>query len=76
MILSKYSCDNYATTEDNRTLEELNYEIMVRINGKLTVRNDLKGYDYEDISKYLYEQEQLYQTPKGYMNKNVKKHQV
>lgn len=40
--LDKLCCDSYATTEDQRTIAEIGYDCMVRINGRLTVRNDLK----------------------------------
>lgn len=53
--LEKWSCDPYSTTEDKRTLEKLGCDIMVRINWKLTVRNDLKrGPDAPSISEQMH----------------------
>ncbi len=35
LILNKWSCDTYATTEDTRTIEELGYDVIVIMwNGK------------------------------------------
>ena len=39
--LIKYSCDCYSTTDDTRTLAELGYDCMVKINWKWAIRNDL-----------------------------------
>lgn len=47
--LSKYSCDNYSTTEDVRTLEELGCDVMIRINGKWIVKNNLKHLSINEI---------------------------
>ena len=43
MKLTKWSCDSYSGTTDTRTLNELGYDVLVKINGKWIVRNDLKG---------------------------------
>ena len=45
----KYSCDCYSTTDDTRTLAELGYDCMVRINWKWTVRNDLRPETKDDV---------------------------
>ncbi len=47
--LSKYSCDNYSTTEDPRTLEELGCDVMIRINGRWIIKNDLKPLSINEI---------------------------
>ena len=47
--LSKYSCDNYSTTEDPRTLEELGCDVMIRINGRWIIKNDLKHLSINEI---------------------------
>ena len=46
--LDKYSCDCYSTTDDTRSLEEIGYDILVRINWKLVERNDLKPLNEEE----------------------------
>lgn len=69
MVLTKYSCDSYSTTDNTRTLEELGCDIMVRINGNFVIRNDLKHLQLCDISEELHKKEQLYITAKGYMDK-------
>ena len=47
--LSKYSCDSYSTTEDSRTLEELGCDIMVKVNGKWIVKNNLKHLSINEV---------------------------
>lgn len=42
LVLLKYDCDSYSTTADKRTLNELGYEIRVKMNGRWKTRNDLK----------------------------------
>lgn len=51
--LSKYSCDNYSTTEDTRTLEELGCDVMVWINGRWIIRNDLKHLSINEICDFV-----------------------
>lgn len=41
--MEKYSCDSYSTTDDKRTLNQIGYDVLVKINGRWVVRNDLKG---------------------------------
>lgn len=43
--LTKHSCDSYSTTDDNRTLDELGYDILIwdGNNKKWNMNNDLKG---------------------------------
>jgi hypothetical protein len=53
LVLDKYSCDSYSTTKDIRTLNELGYDVIVRINGRWVVRNDLKGIRPCDIPMKL-----------------------
>ena len=69
MKLEKLSCDNYSTTEDERTIEELGYDIVVRINGHFFVRNDLKQYEFHNLSSILAQNEGLYLTKEGYLDK-------
>lgn len=47
--LSKYSCDNYSTTEDPRTLEELGCDVMIRVNGRWIIKNNLKYLSINEI---------------------------
>ena len=47
--LIKYSCDCYSTTNDTRTLAELGYDCMIRINWKWTVCNDLRPKTENDV---------------------------
>lgn len=51
--LSKYSCDNYSTTEDSRTLEELGCDIMVKVNGKWIVKNNLKHLSINEVYDFI-----------------------
>lgn len=51
--LSKYSCDNYSTTEDPRTLEELGCDVMVRVNGKWIIKNNLKHLSINEICDFI-----------------------
>lgn len=70
MKLKKSSADTYSTTNDNRTLQELNYDIVVLINGKFIVRNDLKKEIKNNVINsvriYLNQVEKLIQTDEGY----------
>ena len=50
---SKYSCDNYSTTEDSRTLEELGCDIMVKVNGKWIVKNNLKHLSINEVYDFI-----------------------
>ena len=72
MELTKYSCDNYSTTEDTRTLEELGCDVMIRYNGNWTIRNDLNSLQLCDIYTKLRinakDDTRLYSTGKGYMD--------
>lgn len=68
--LTKYSCDNYSTTDDARTLDELGCDIMVRINGKFAIRNDLKRVQLGDIGEELRNEKLYIITPEGYMDMN------
>lgn len=56
MKLSKWSCDSYSTTNDQRTLGELSYDVVLwnKKERKWIVRNDLKGInpcDFHDVLK-------------------------
>ena len=66
--MTKYSCDSYSTTDDTRSLNQIGYDIMVKINGHWVVRNDLKPIQphkiYHAMSKLGYRP-----VPKlGYVN--------
>lgn len=43
--LTKYSCDPYSTTDDERTLDELGYDVMIwnLKKGKWEIHNEFKG---------------------------------
>jgi len=45
LVLEKWSCDPYSTTEDERTLDELGYDLLVwnRKKKKWLVHNKFKG---------------------------------
>lgn len=45
LLLNKCSCDSYSTTFDNRTLDELGWDVVVweRRKYKWVVHNELKG---------------------------------
>ena len=45
LMLTKYTCDSYSTTQDARTLDELGYDFMVRdaVKGRWVIRNEFKG---------------------------------
>lgn len=52
MELEKWRCDDYSTTSDGRTLEELEYDVVIKVNGKFIKRNDLKKHaphEYHEI---------------------------
>lgn len=51
LILEKYSCDPYSTTEDQRTLEELGYDILIwyKKERRWKVHNEFKGIKPCDI---------------------------
>lgn len=69
LILKKSSCDGYSTTEDQRSLNELGYDIMVKLNGRWTVFNDLKPIQPHEIF-YALKWQGLTPVPKyGYLTK-------
>lgn len=70
MKLTKYSCDNYSTTEDTRTLEELGCDYMVRINGKYIFRNDLKTMPIHDVHNVISD-EGYFITTDGYLDRKT-----
>ena len=71
MILEKWSCDNYSTTFDERTLLDLEYDVLIKRNGKWIVMNELKSYQPHEFSKILRENYELYLTSfkLGYLTK-------
>ena len=52
LMMTKYTCDSYSTTEDPRTIDELGYDFMVRddVKGRWVIRNEFKGQRPCDIS--------------------------
>ena len=48
--LEKWSCDPYSTTDDERTLDELGYDVMVFSRDRWRVHNELKGIMPCDMS--------------------------
>lgn len=55
LLLEKWSCDSYSTTDDNRTLDELGYDVVIwdAKKKKWHTRNDLKGLNPCDIHMVL-----------------------
>ncbi|MGX1195787.1 hypothetical protein [Metabacillus sp. SLBN-84] len=53
--LTKETCDPYSTTDDDRTLEELGYDFMIRDNTKgiWVARNEFKGTRPCDVDLYV-----------------------
>lgn len=49
--LTKYSCDSYSTTDDQRTLNELGYDILIwyKKEKKWKIHNEFKGVRPCDI---------------------------
>lgn len=45
MKLEKWSCDSYSTTDDERTLDELGYDVLIwnKKKKKWEIHNELKG---------------------------------
>lgn len=70
LILEKYSCDNYSTTEDNRTIEDLGYDVVCKLDGKWIVMNELKSYQSYEFSDILREKYNYYITQMGYLSRN------
>lgn len=55
MILTKYSCDSYSTTDDQRLLKDLETDVVIKINGKWIIDNQLKKYQPHEYEKGLQE---------------------
>ena len=51
--LTKYTCDSYSTTRDQRTLDELGYDILLWKNRKWVKHNELKGKTPSEISELI-----------------------
>lgn len=74
MVLEKYSCDGYSTTEDTRTLEELKYNVIVRFKDGFVRRPDFEQRQPDEsildgISEKLRE-EGYYLTDDAYLDKH------
>lgn len=70
LVLEKYSCDNYSTTDDNRTLKELGYDVICKLDGKWTVMNELKSYQSHEFSNILRERYNYCLTLSGYLSRS------
>ena len=69
LVLEKRSCDPYSTTEDERTIEELGYDVLVKINGKFKIMNELKGIEPHMFDKVMREKYDMVIAGKnGYVN--------
>ena len=74
MVLEKYACDGYSTTEDTRTLEELKYNVIVRFKDGFVRRPDFEQRQPDEsildgISEKLRE-EGYYLTDDAYLDKH------
>ena len=55
--LYHYPGDGYSTTDDNRTLDQLGYDVIIFYKGKWRIFNDLKQYQpchWSEILEYMY----------------------
>ena len=69
LVLEKWRCDSYSTTDDQRTIEELGYDIIVKINGKWKIMNELKAVEPHKIREVLHYKYGLNITKEhGYLN--------
>lgn len=69
--MTKYACDSYSTTDDKRSLNEIGYDILVKINGRWVVRNDLKGIQPNKIYHAMIKEGRGYTvTGLGYLTAN------
>lgn len=67
MELEKWRCDNYSTTSDGRTLEELEYDVLIKVNGKFIKRNDLKKHEPHEYYEILINEGYLIVPKLGYV---------
>ena len=67
MELKKWRCDNYSTTSDGRTLEELEYDVLIKVNGKFIKRNDLKKHEPHEYYEILINEGYLITPKLGYV---------
>lgn len=53
--LTKYSCDPYSTTDDERTINELGYDVLIwnKGKGKWKIHNEFKGTRPCDIPLHV-----------------------
>lgn len=51
LIIEKWSCDSYSTTKDERTIEELEYDVLIwnESKGRWRIYNEYKGTKLCDI---------------------------
>lgn len=49
MTLEKLSCDCYSTTDDTRTIAELGYDVIVKINKNWHIMNEFKNIEPHEI---------------------------
>ncbi len=70
LVLEKRTYDYYSRTDDPRTLNELGCDVMVKIDGKWVIRNDLKDARLDNLSTVLLRKERLlYTNGLGYVTK-------
>lgn len=70
LALEKYACDCYSTTQDTRSMNELGYDVMVKIDDCWCVRNDLRGLNPREIYSRMM-RAGLYRVPKlGYLTQH------
>ena len=67
MELKKWRCDSYSITSDVRTLEELEYDVLIKVNGKFIKRNDLKKHDPHEYYEILINEGYLIVPKLGYV---------
>ena len=65
--LIKWECDEYSLTEDSRTISELGYDVIVKINGKWKVKNELKCIPLYRISAKMHELGYAITKENGYL---------
>lgn len=54
LVLEKWSCDSYSTTRDERTLDELGYDVMVWNGNRWVKHNELKGLNPHEFPFPMY----------------------
>ena len=68
MELTKYSCDSYSTTTDERLLKDLHGTVLAKLNGRYVKVECKEGQSLIDIEKQL-EENGYSITKQGYLDK-------